>query len=88
MVEYGSYRPTMLVGCFQVDILKDDSVIKHMEDTTSNKEPTTTDGRYDVDLCFANFQVDVLIKPLKIPLHKHKAVFFKTKRKPEIFDWN
>ncbi|KAL1484071.1 hypothetical protein MTO96_032786 [Rhipicephalus appendiculatus] len=24
MVEYGSYRPTMLVGCFQVDILKDD----------------------------------------------------------------
>ncbi|KAH8023383.1 hypothetical protein HPB51_013221 [Rhipicephalus microplus] len=29
---------------------------------------------------------DVLIKPLKIRLHKHKATFFKTKRKPEIFD--
>ncbi|KAL1484449.1 hypothetical protein MTO96_032576 [Rhipicephalus appendiculatus] len=98
----------MLIGCFQVDILKDDWIIKHMEDTynfkcmsnkepynhrrqmcmedtynfkcMSNKQPATTDGRC-VDLCFANFQVDVLIMPLKIPLHKHKAVFFKTTRK-------
>ncbi|KAL1424886.1 hypothetical protein MTO96_019748 [Rhipicephalus appendiculatus] len=34
MVKYGSYRPTMLIGCFQVDILKDDWIIKHMEETT------------------------------------------------------
>ncbi|KAL1476879.1 hypothetical protein MTO96_036171 [Rhipicephalus appendiculatus] len=90
MVEYASYRPTMLIGCFQIDILKDDWIIKHMEDTynvkcMSNKEPITTDSRY-VELYFANFQVDVLIKPLQIPLHKHKAAFFNSKRKPEIFD--